>query len=275
MLIDTTDIINPVQIENKYAIFSTYKNDVVFHRENINTPIFCGGIIKSISQNVYNFKINENIGYISCKQSPDLTLSANQIVKITINNNEKLIAVLPYASYAMKILRHVNPSLNQNIAIVGINFFSILLERLIKLSGANVFLIDSKDYSKFIIDFDNEAKKLNGASINTIIYYSLTPKVNEFISKINCKHKIDLNNKSLYDKGLNDNNYIKGVKYPYSYIRWDFKKNLEYFIHLIDSNKVLLDFFEVHIIEISKLDEMKRKASEFKENSLILFKILN
>ena len=275
MLINTKDIIDPVQIENKYAIFSTYKNDVVFHRENINTPIFCGGIIKSISQNVYNFKINENIGYISCKQSPDLTLSANAIVKMVINNNEKLIAVLPYASYAMKILRHVNPSLNQNIAIVRINFFSILLERLIKLSGANVFLIDSKDYSKFIFDFDNEAKKLNGAAINTIIYYSLTPKVNEFISKINCKHKIDLNNISLYDKGLNDNNYIKGVKYPYSYIRWDFKKNLEYFIHLIDNKKVLLDFFEVHTIEISQLDEMKRKISEFKENSLILFRISN
>jgi hypothetical protein len=200
MLIDTTDIIDPVQIENKYAIFSTYKNDVVFHRENINTPIFCGGIIKSISQNVYNFKINEKIGYISCKKSPDLTLSANQIVKIAINNYEKLITVLPYASYAMKILRHVNPSLNQNIAIVRVNFFSILLERLIKLSGANAFLIDSKDDSEFIFDFDNEAKKSNGAAINTIIYYSLTPEVNEFISKINCKYKIDLNNISLYDK---------------------------------------------------------------------------
>ena len=275
MLIKTNDIIDPVQIENKYAIFSTYEKDIVFHRENINEPIFCGGIIKSFSQNVYNFKINEKIGYISCKQSPDLTLSANQIVKIGINNNEKLIAVLPYASYAMKILRHVNPSLNQNIAIVRINFFSILLERLIKLSGANVFLIDSKDYSKFIFDFDNEAKKLNGAAINTIIYYSVAPKVNEFISKINCKNKIDLTNISLYDKGLNDNNYIKGAKYPYSYIRWDFKRNLEYFIHLIHSKKVLLDFFEVHIIEISQLDELKRKTSEFKENSLGLFKISN
>lgn len=273
MLINTDDIIDPVQIENKYAIFSTFKNDVVFHRENINTPIFCGGIIKSISQNVYNFKINEHIGYISCKQSPDLTLSTNQIVKIAIINNEKLIAVLPYASYAMKILRLVNPSLNQSIAIVGINFFSILLERLIKLSGANVSLIDSKDISKIMLEFDKEAKKLNSASINTIIYDPLTPKVKEFISKINCKHNIDLNSISVYDKGLNDNNYIKGVKYPYSYIRWDFKRNLEYFLHLIDTKKVLLDFFEVHVIEISQLDEMKRKISEFRENSLILFKL--
>ena len=263
MLINAKDIIDLVQIENKYAIFSTYKNDVVFHRENINTPIFCGGIVKSINNNVYNFKISENVGYISCKQSLDLTLSINQIVKIT-TNNEKLIAVLPYASYAMKILRHVNPRLNQNIVIIKINCFSILLERLIKFSGANVFLIDSKDYSK-----------LNGIAIDTIIYYSLAPEVNEFISNINCENKIDLNNISLYDKGLNDYNYLKGVKYPYSYIRWDFKKNLEYFIHLIDNNKVLLDFFEVHIIEISQLDEMKRKTSEFKENSFILFKISN
>ena len=273
MLINTDDIIDPVQVENKYAIFSTFKNDVVFHRENINTPIFCGGIIKSISQNVYNFKINEHIGYISCKQSPDLTLSSNQIVKIPIISNEKLIAVLPYASYAMKILRHVNPSLNQRIVIVGINFFTILLERLIKLSGANVFLIDSKGISKFVLNFDKEAKNLNGASINTIIYDPLTSEVQKIITKINCNHKIDLHSISVYDKGLNDNNYIKGVKYPYSYIRWDFKRNLEYFIHLINNKKVLLDFFEVHAIEISHLDEMNQKISEFKENSIILFKL--
>ena len=263
MLINTNNIIDPVQIENRYAIFSTHNDDVVFHRENVTTSIFCGGIIKSISQKVYNFKIKESIGYISCKQSSELTLSANQIVNIAINNNEKLIAVLPYASYAMKILRQVDPLLNQNIAIVKRNFFSILLERLIKLSGANVFLVD----------FDSEAKKLNEAPINTIIYDSSTPEMNEIISKINCKQKIDLNTISLYDKGLNDSNYIKGVKYPYSYIRWDFKKNLEYFIHLIDSKKVILDFFEIHVIKISQMDEMKRKASEFKENSLILFKI--
>ena len=273
MSLNTNDIINPVQIEHRYAIFSTYKNDVVFHRENINTPIFCGGVIKSISQNVYNLKINELIGYISCNQSPDLTLSANQIVKIANNNNEKLFAVLPYASYAMKILRHVNPSLNQIIAIVGINFFSLLLERLIKLSGANVLLIDSENYSKSSFDFDNEVKKMNENIVNTIIFYSLSPKVNEFISKINCNHKIDLSTTSLYDKGLDDDNYLKGVKYPYSYIRWDFKRNLEYFIQLIDKKRVKLDFFDIRVIKISQLDELNPETNDFKENSLLLFKI--
>ena len=262
MLINAKDIIDLVQIENKYAIFSTYKNDVIFHRENINTPIFCGGIIKSINQNVYNFKISEMVGYISYKQSFDLTLSTNQIVKIT-TNNEKLIAILPYASYAMKILRLVNPSLNQNIVIVKDSFFSILLERLIKLSGANVFLIDSKDYSK-----------ANDITIDIAIYYSSTLKMNDLLSQINCKNTIDLKNISLYDKGLEDLNYLKGVKYPYPYVRWDYKRNLEYFIDLLDSKKLLLDFFEVQFIEIIELDEIIRNNNEFKENSLILFKIV-
>ncbi len=262
MLIDANDIIDPVQIENRYAIFSTYKNDVVFHREYINAPIFCGGFVKSLNQNAYNLKINEFIGYISCEQSQFLTLSANQIVKIA-NNNEKLIAILPYASYAMKVLRLVNASLNQNIVIVRENFFSILLERLIKLSGVNVFLIDSKDCSQ-----------VNGVAIDTAIYYSLTSDVKEFISKLDCKNKIDLNDISIFDKGLKDDNYLKGVKYPYSYIRWDFKKNLEYFIDLIDNKKVLLDFFEVQFKEIIELDEIIRNKNEFKENSFILFKIV-
>ena len=98
--------------------------------------------------------------------------------------------------------------------------------------------------------------------------------MNEVISKIICRNTIDLNNISLYDKGLNDNNYLKGVKYPYSYVRWDFKRNLEYFIDLIDSKKVLLDFFEVQAIQIIELNEIIRDNNEFKENSLILFKIV-
>ena len=83
MTINSEEIIDPIQIVNRYATYSTYDTDVIFHNEFVNSPIFCGGTIKSINQNVFNLKINENVGYISFNQSPEIILSANQIVKIT------------------------------------------------------------------------------------------------------------------------------------------------------------------------------------------------
>lgn len=264
MKINSEEIIDPIQIENRFANYSTYENDVIFHEESINSPIFCGGTIKSINQNVFNLKINENVGYISSNQSPEIILSTNQIVRIPPSHNEKLIAILPYASYAMKILRHVNPKLNQDIALDKLNFFSTLLERLIQLSGSKAFLIDPK--------VNSSTKIYNMTDIDTLIYHSLYPQAKDFVSKSEFKHKFDLNSISIFDKGLDDDNYLKGIKYPYSFVRWDFKRNLEYFIDLVSNKTLLLDFFDLQVVEVDQLEEIKQNVNDLRENSLYLFK---
>jgi len=91
---------------------------------------------------------------------------------------------------------------------------------------------------------------------------------------LNYKNKIELNKINLFDKGLDDKNYLRGIKYPYSYVRWDFKRNLEYFINLVETQKITLDFFDITTIQVKDLGELRLSMNNLKEDLLILYKII-
>jgi len=256
--------IESIEIRNKYALFSTFIDDVIFQRDIIESFIFCGGEIKSIDQNVYNFKLNEHIGYILCSQDLITTLTTNQVVKIANKDDLKIFAILPYASFAMKILRILNLDLTKKIMIIGKNFFTILLENLIKLSGASVYLVN----------LERNPNEIKDTIIDSIIYYTLTPQINSLIANVKYKNKIELNKLDLFDKGLDDKNYLRGIKYPYSYVRWDFKRNLEHFINLVEKQKIILDFFDITTMQVNDLAELRLNMNKVEEDSLILYKII-
>jgi len=295
---DKSHIIDPVTILNKYALFSTYIDDIIFIKKE---PIFCGGIIKDLGRNVYNLKLDEFVGYISPKTDLNLRLSSNLIVKLN-EVNKQLIFSLPYASYAMNILRKINPKLGQNIVVIGLNFFSLLLFKLMRLSGANIYIVNLNAYPNtlildekekpFIIDKYNDYLKT--ISIDSLILTKLNEEIIEFVGKIssnlkvqrayliehqlnpNLKAKIKLHIDQImkYDKGFFDPDYNKGIKYPFSYVRWDFKRNLEYYIYLVEKKIIELDFFELLEIKINSLNNLINKIKELKINSLFLFTIL-
>ena len=110
--------IDPVKINNRFAIFSTYSDDPIFNNEiiSVDSQIFCAGKITNIGQNVYNFSKNDLVAYISLKQNLNIEISSNLILKLNKNRNQKLIALIPYASFAMKILREIDPKIAQNIS---------------------------------------------------------------------------------------------------------------------------------------------------------------
>lgn len=277
-------LIDPVHIVNYYAIYSTLKNDIIFTNRDFNKPIFCGGFVKKINQNVYNFKINELVGYISYEPDLYVNLSSNLIFKISNRDNLKLFASLPYAFFAMKIFRIINPKLGQVIIIIGLNFFSILLEKLIKLSGANVCIIKiEEDFNQInqnledcniINDIQGALSKFKGIYLNTLVLISnLNKTIVKFLKNIIYRNLIQVNHISIYDKGFKDQNYIHGIKYPFSYIRWDFKENLKYYIYLVEKKIIKIDFIELLEIKINSLNELTNKIKELNENLLFLFTI--
>ncbi|MFX1355717.1 MAG: hypothetical protein ACFFA8_00395 [Promethearchaeota archaeon] len=257
-------MLESIEIKNKYALFSTLRDDVIFQRDIIDNFIFCGGQIKSIDQDVYNFKLNEYVGYILCSQDLITTLTTNQIVKIPNKDDLKTFAILPYASYGMKILRMLNLDFSKKILIIGKNIFTILLKNLIKLSGASAYLFSSEA-------LPNEIKDI---TFDNIIYDTLTPQINSLIANIKYQNKMELNKINLFDKGLDDRNYLMGIKYPYAYVRWDFKRNLEYFINLVETKKVNLDFFNITAIQVNNLAELRLNMNDVEKDSLILYKII-
>lgn len=296
--------VNPidlVDIINEFAIFSSIKNDPLFLGNNINKVIFCGGKILNFNLNVFNFKKNQFVGFISNRFKPKLVISSNMIFPLE-KKNKKLIAILPYASYAMKILREVNPKLGDNIIIFGLNFFSILLFNLLKMSGAGIHIIitnqdtntynDNNDIEKIIIKDFNQLKELSKSiKVNHILFISeLINRNNEFMKQgyifkypqlhfigaslqndLNVLKGYEINRIFMSDKGFLDSNYNRGLKYPYSYVRWDYKRNLEYFIFLIRKKIINLDFFNLELIKINNLENLPEKINNIPKNRLTLF----
>lgn len=278
------DIIDSVRLKNRFAIFSKIHNDPLFNniKSKIEDPIFCCGKVISLNEHVHNFKINDLVLYFSNNQDLDIELSANLLVKLHNINNLKLISIIPYASFAMKILRKINPKIDNKVFIIGLNFFSILLKRIIDLSGADVTIIkikdDSNEYNSFIDNkniFDNIDEVLTiSDSLNIDILISISELSPEITKHVNFKQKYQLNNMSIYDKGLKDLNYIKGIKYPYSYVRWDYRRNLEYVINLIKNNIIDLNYLEIIYIKINSINILKEKINKINENNLFLFEII-
>jgi len=279
------DIIDPVDILNQYAIYSSIQDDIIFSDQNINNPIFCGGIIQSFSRNVYNYRKNEFVGYISYKLDLKIKLSSNLIFKID-ESNPNLIFILPYACYAMKILRMINPKLGNKILIIGLNFFSILLKKLMDFSGADIFIakLENDSYNNEnwtdefqILDGMNEVFiKLNKMPIDSLILTSNLNQIeNKSLSNLNIKKKMPINQIPIYDKGFEDLNYLRGIQYPYPYVRWDYKKNLEYFIYLVENDYINLKFLQYIIIEVNSISMLANKFKNLEKNCLYLFKLLS
>lgn len=278
--------IDTVQIICKNAIYSNYDDDPIFNLRNFKliNPIFCCGKISSINSKVYNHKAGDLVLFMSFNQDLSIKLSSNLTLKFSDTTKYKLISIIPYASYAMKILRIVDPKIGQNIVLIGLNFFSILLKKLFQLSGANIFIVNNERNSNkyresvkndlIINGFNYALNKLKNLQIDSLITISdFNEKIQNLILNLNIKSKYQLSQISIYDKGLKDPNYIKGIKYPHAYVRWDFQENLKYFIHLVENNFIDLDFFDIRLIEVRSLDEMKDFIKKITESNLYLFNI--
>ncbi len=278
---DRIMILDPVKIRNKFAVVSTFQEDPIFP---LKKPVFCSGLVKEVNQNAYNFKINELVGYISYENALEFEESSQLIFKLPKNNSFQLISILPYVSYALKILRIVNPKIGQKIVIFGLNNFSLLLLNLLKLSGALVYIILLENnkiklkYNEDVNVIKNIQDVINRFKDEKLDFCISNSKINkdnnESLKCINFNSMINLDEISIFDVGLDDPNYRNGIKYPYSYIRWDFRKNIEYFFYLIENSIINLIFLEIQKLTINTLEEITEKVSQINQDSLILFEIL-
>ena len=125
-----------------------------------------------------------------------------------------------------------------------------------------------------VIENCDDLSKYSEITINSLIIASdLDNKLRKLIDTFNINHKLFLNQISIFDKGLEDEKYKKGIKYPYSYVRWDFKENLNFFLYLIEKNYINIDFLELDLITVDSIEDLNNKIKVTKKNSLILFKI--
>ena len=277
--------IDPLEMVNQFAVYSTFKNDVIFANNDIKNPIFCAGIVNSINQNVNNFNKNDFVGYLSFNKDLCFEISSNLIFKLSNRNDLRLIAILPYASFAMKLLRKIKPKIGQIILIIGLNFFSILLAKLIILSGSDVILLNlQEDFNdgKFFdeidtVNFKNKEEITNLKTIknliSNIIISETSNKIEEFLHGFNST-KILYTSKILpFDDGFTDPNYIAGIRYPYSYVRWHYQQNLKYFIRLVEKNIINIDFIKIEKLVVNSIEDIKKIINTIQRETLLFIEI--
>lgn len=247
----------------------------------LNTPIQIGycnlGIVEeSLSE---EFKPGDKVlsnGY----HAEYVTVNQNLCVKVPndINENDALFGIL--GAIALNGIRIINPQINENIAVYGFGLIGKIVSKILKISGCNVIAIDNsnkfKDAEKIGVKFINSSSENINEIINnltnnkgvdaTIVCsnsnseiplnnsISITRKLGRVVLIGN--EKINLLRKEMYDKeikfevsksygpGRYDYNYEKlGHDYPFEYVRWTEKRNIETIIDLL--NKKLIKFNEL------------------------------
>ena len=242
-----------LKIKPKYAIYSTIENDPIFSLKSHDNVIYSGGEIVSVGSKIYNFNPGDLVCFIYSNHETDFRLSSNLVIKL-IEEDPILITLIPYLSYAMKIIRHEKIRLGDRILILGFNFFSILLAKVLNLTNSDVQIINLRGYnnsfsshSAEILDLKETEKIKNLKKVNFRKVFIADgienfDKIKEILRSnydiINLIPNLeipssflklsDIKTYSLYDKGLRDKMYREGIKYPYSYVRWDFKRNLKF-----------------------------------------------
>jgi len=294
-----SQIIDPVLISHKFGIYSNLLDDPFFGPSVDKRPIFCGGIVQDFNRNVYNIKKGQIVSYISMEFKPRTTLSSNLLFHVS-DDDIKCMATLPYASSAMAILRLIAPQINEKILLMGTTITSILLAQLLGISGAKVTIHCQENSSTERPQIPQGIKKVNikELSANTpnqkfskILFFSRNEKdfdtlkdliasnqeATVYIYREMEKHFRDLdvlfNFLPLSDVGFTDLNYQRGIKYPYSYVRWDYKRNLDYFLHLSAQKEISFDFFD--LIELGPVDfrDIKRELDSLIREGLYLLSI--
>jgi len=202
----------------------------------------------------------------------------NLVAKVPLGLDLKEAASVTLGAIAMQGLRRAKVRLGENIAVIGLGLLGQILAQLLKLNGARVIGFDLSDEKinlakdlgmnegynssknnvlEKVLDFTK--KKGADATIitasapenNEIIQQAmeitrrkgrvvvignvgLGPKRSPFYEK-----EIDYLISTSYGPGRYDKDYEeKGIDYPFSYVRWTEKRNMEEYLRLLSEGKV-------------------------------------
>ena len=175
---------------------------------------------------------------------------------------------------------------------------------LFKLSSTNIYTLKTDNINfkfrnhqnkniEIFEDINSFNSFFNKDKINHLIFISdVDERLEEYIEKIlkfskikisiigfnnmnniRIRERFSLNLCSPYDKGFSDPSYLKGIKFPYSYVRWDYRRNMEYFISLVENGKLNLSFLDLGHKKVNSIEELYKIIPEIQSESLFLFQL--
>jgi len=237
----------------------------------------------------------------------------NLVVKIPDNVTYKEAAYTTLGAIAMQGVRQASPKIGENIAVIGLGVLGQLSAQILKANGCNVLGIDldpgltkiAKDCGidqayprldqdllitalNFTNNFGFDSIVITAAAKNNdpiILATELARKRAKIVVvgdvKMDIprephfyKKELELLIATSYGPGRYDVQYEgQGIDYPYQYVRWTEKRNMDAFLGLVSKKLINLEKITSHVFKIDEAEKaydlVLDKGNEFQLGILL------
>lgn len=212
----------------------------------------------------------------------------NLFVRIPDNVTDEEAAFTTVGTIALQGVRQLRPTLGEKIVVLGTGLIGLITVQLLKVNGCDVLAVDidpkrleiarklgadectdsrdliptSEEFSKgrgvdgVIITASSKSKAILADAGEVcrlkgrVVMVGFTPM--EIPRDIYYKRELDLRMSMSYGPGRYDPNYEQnGNDYPFAYVRWTERRNMEAFLNLLKQNRLDLISLVTHRYEFT------------------------
>lgn len=256
------------------------------------------GVVSASMDTNNMFQVGDRVacaGQDYASHSEIVAIPQNLIAKIPDNVSFEDASYTTLGAIALQGVRQSEPTLGDNVCVIGLGLLGQITCQLLKANGCNVFGID---LSSRLVALANETVAdnamlrsdanllatiddfTNGHGFDSVIITAATPSNDpiELSAEIARKKgkivvvgavkmdiprdphffrkELDLRMSCSYGPGRYDVNYEEnGQDYPYAYVRWTEQRNMEAFLKLISNGSVNLKPLNTHIFDIVEAEK--------------------
>jgi predicted dehydrogenase/threonine dehydrogenase-like Zn-dependent dehydrogenase len=269
------------------------------------------GVVIDKGRNVEDIKIGDRVAFAAQGHAEQVAAYANHVVRVPDTVDLKSSAFVTVGGIALQGVRRSKCTIGEWVVVYGLGLVGQLAVQILLAAGAKVIGIDLSESRielaeklglKYSVnpgteDVVNAVLRITngkGADSTIICAFSKEPVIANNAMKMTRKqgrvvfvglvkmdlermpffvNELDLSFSRAYGPGSYDSAYEKGrVDYPYHYVRWTEKRNLEEVIRLIKDDRIKI---EPLIDSVFPLDEVqaafdKIKAGDMKSVAMLL-----
>jgi len=251
------------------------------------------GVVMASMDTNGKFNVGDRVacaGQDYASHSEVVSIPQNLVVKIPDNVSFEDASFTTLGAIALQGVRQANPTLGENICVIGLGLLGQITTQLLKANGCKVFGIDlSPNLIKLALKSGADSALLrndsnlltaienftNGYGFDKVIITAAAPsndpiELSAIISrkkgqvivvgsvKMDVPRDPDFYRKELelkmscsYGPGRYDVEYEEnGNDYPFAYVRWTEQRNMEAFLELISQKKLNMKPLTTHIFDI-------------------------
>ena len=268
----------------------------------------CAGEVVAVGDGVSEFVVGDRVacaGQDYASHAEVVSVPNNLCVKMPEDVEFAEAAYVAAGSIAMQSVRQAEPQLGDCVAVIGLGLLGQLLVQMLKANGCIVIASDLEDtkislakqlgadYAVTMSELENVSNSVSKSQGVDSVILSASTKSNHPIEVAGeiCRKKgkvvvvgavgmdvprgpyylkeLELRLSTSYGPGRYDHNYEeKGQDYPYGYVRWTERRNMEAFLNLIDEKKIDLRSITSHEYAIEQAGDAYQMIMGGKEDYL-------